>query len=55
MIRRCHALGLRVDFWTVNEPSLAAALVAMGADGVMSDDPAGIVQAVRRSETSTST
>jgi glycerophosphoryl diester phosphodiesterase len=55
MIRRCHALGLRVDFWTVNEPSLAAALVAMGADGVMTDDPAGIVQAVRRSETSTST
>ena len=50
MIRRCHALGLRVDFWTVNDPSLAAALVAMGADGVMTDDPESIVQAVRKSE-----
>lgn len=47
VIRRCHALRLRVDFWTVNEPALAQALVAMGADGVMTDDPAAIVPAIR--------
>ncbi|HZR08167.1 MAG TPA: glycerophosphodiester phosphodiesterase family protein [Myxococcales bacterium] len=47
VIRRCHALGLRVDFWTVNEPALAKSLVAMGADGVMTDDPAAIVPALR--------
>jgi glycerophosphoryl diester phosphodiesterase len=47
VIRRCHALGLRVDYWTVNEPALAQSLVAMGADGVMTDDPAAIVSALR--------
>jgi len=47
VIRRCHALGLRVDYWTVNEPALAQALLAMGADGIMTDDPAAIVPAVR--------
>jgi len=47
VIRRCHALGLRVDYWTVNEPALATSLVAMGVDGIMTDDPAAIVPAVR--------
>jgi len=48
IIQRCHALGLRVDYWTVNEPALARSLIAMGADGIMTDDPATIVPAVRR-------
>jgi glycerophosphoryl diester phosphodiesterase len=48
VIRRCHALGLRVDYWTVNEPALATSLVALGADGIMTDDPAAIVPALRR-------
>ena len=48
VVRRCHALGLRVDYWTVNEPALATSLVAMGVDGIMTDDPAAIVPAVRR-------
>jgi glycerophosphoryl diester phosphodiesterase len=47
VIQRCHSLGLRVDYWTVNDPELAKALVAMGADGIMTDDPAAIVPAVR--------
>jgi glycerophosphoryl diester phosphodiesterase len=47
VIARCHALGLRVDYWTVNDPALALRLVAMGADGIMTDDPATIVPAVR--------
>jgi glycerophosphoryl diester phosphodiesterase len=47
VIRRCHALGLRVDYWTVNEPALAQSLVEMGADGIMTDDPATIVPALR--------
>lgn len=46
-IARCHALGVRVDFWTVNDPAEARRLVALGADGVMTDDPAAIVPAVR--------
>ena len=47
VIRRCHALGLRVDYWTVNEPALAVSLAALGADGIMTDDPAAIVPALR--------
>ncbi|HYS07907.1 MAG TPA: glycerophosphodiester phosphodiesterase family protein [Myxococcales bacterium] len=47
VIRRCHALGLRVDYWTVNEPALARSLAALGADGIMTDDPAAIVLALR--------
>jgi glycerophosphoryl diester phosphodiesterase len=50
VIRRCHALGLRVDYWTVNEPALALSLVALGADGIMTDDPAAIVPVVRGAE-----
>lgn len=38
-IDRLHALGLRVDFWTIDDPAEAARLFAMGADGVMTDDP----------------
>jgi glycerophosphoryl diester phosphodiesterase len=38
-IDRFHILGLRVDFWTIDDPSEASRLFAMGADGVMTDDP----------------
>ncbi len=39
-IDKCHSLGLRVDFWTVNDPVVADILLARGADGLISDDPA---------------
>jgi glycerophosphoryl diester phosphodiesterase len=42
-IDRFHRLGLRVDFWTIDDPDEAAALFAMGADGVMTDDPRAIL------------
>jgi glycerophosphoryl diester phosphodiesterase len=38
-IDRFHELGLRVDFWTIDDPEEARRLFAMGADGVMTDDP----------------
>ena len=37
-IDRLHRLGLRVDFWTIDDPEVAARLVGMGADGIMTDD-----------------
>jgi glycerophosphoryl diester phosphodiesterase len=37
-IDRLHAVGLRVDFWTIDDPAEAKRLFAMGADGVMTDD-----------------
>jgi glycerophosphoryl diester phosphodiesterase len=46
VVDRCHALGLEVDYWTVNEPALAARLLEAGADGIMSDDPRAIAPVV---------
>jgi glycerophosphoryl diester phosphodiesterase len=41
-IAKCHGVGLRVDFWTVDDPARADALLDLGADGIMTDDPAAI-------------
>ena len=46
-IARCHRLGMRVDFWTINEPAEARRLLTLGADGIMSDDPAAIAPVFR--------
>ncbi|MFZ9887845.1 MAG: glycerophosphodiester phosphodiesterase family protein [Myxococcota bacterium] len=45
-IDKCHRLGLRVDFWTINDEDVADRLLAMGADGLMSDDPRRLVSVV---------
>ena len=37
-IDRLHALGVRVDFWTIDDPSEARRLLSLGADGIMTDD-----------------
>jgi len=47
LIARCHSVGVRVDYWTVNDAEIAARLVAAGADGIMTDDPRGTVPAIR--------
>ncbi|HWN67058.1 MAG TPA: glycerophosphodiester phosphodiesterase [Haliangium sp.] len=41
-IQKCHDIGLTVDFWTINDPNEARHLLAMGADGIMTDDPAAM-------------
>ncbi len=41
-IARCRALGLRVDYWVVDDPQEARRLLDLGATGIMSDDPARI-------------
>lgn len=46
-IDRAHALGLRVDYWVIDDPNEAQRLARLGADGIMTDDPAKIVPAVR--------
>ncbi len=38
-IRRCRRLGLRVDFWVVNDPATARSLLSAGATGIVTDDP----------------
>lgn len=47
-VRRCHRLGLRVDYWTIDDPQQAVELVARGADGIVTNDPGAIAQAFRR-------
>jgi glycerophosphoryl diester phosphodiesterase len=45
VIGRAHKLGIRVDYWTINDPSEARLLVARGADGIVTDDPRTMVAA----------
>lgn len=49
VVSRMKALGLAVDYWTVDDPALAQRLVALGADGIMTNDPRVIVPALRSS------
>jgi glycerophosphoryl diester phosphodiesterase len=39
VVDRCHELGLTVFAWTVDDPRLLERVVAMGVDGVISNDP----------------
>jgi glycerophosphoryl diester phosphodiesterase len=39
-IQRCRSLGLRVEYWVVDDPDEARRLLDAGATGIMSDDPA---------------
>lgn len=39
-VRLAHRLGLLVLFWTVNDLPLMRRLLALGCDGLMTDDPA---------------
>ena len=39
-VRRCHAAGLQVHVWTVNDPAVMASMLDLGADGIMTDQTA---------------
>lgn len=39
LVRACHARGMRIVPWTVNDRARMEALVALGVDGVITDDP----------------
>jgi glycerophosphoryl diester phosphodiesterase len=41
-IAKCHAIGLRVDFWVIDDAAEAQRLLDLGADGIMTNDPAAI-------------
>lgn len=41
-IARLHAIGARVDVWTINDIEQARGLLAIGVDGIMTDDPKAI-------------
>jgi len=47
-IARCRALGMRVDYWVVNDPGEASRLLQDGATGLISDDPGRVLPAMLR-------
>jgi glycerophosphoryl diester phosphodiesterase len=47
-IAKCHALGLRVDFWTIDDRDEAERLLSLGADGIMTNDP-GVMKSLFQS------
>ena len=47
---RCRRLGIRADYWVVNDPDEARTLLAAGATGLMSDDPALLAPVFREFE-----
>jgi glycerophosphoryl diester phosphodiesterase len=49
-IARCRAVGLRVDYWVVNDPDEARELISSGATGLVSDDPGALVHVVATEE-----
>lgn len=38
-VARWHRLGLRVDYWVIDEPAEARRLLDLGADGIVTNDP----------------
>lgn len=50
-LRRWKAAGYAVLAWTVNEPSRARALLNIGVDAIITDDPALMAAALRRTPT----
>ncbi len=47
-VARAHAAGVEVHYWTINEPAEAERLLRVGADGIMTDDPAAIAPVLAR-------
>lgn len=45
-VRRLHAMGCRVDYWTIDDPDEAVRLVRLGADGIVTNDPKAITSAL---------
>jgi glycerophosphoryl diester phosphodiesterase len=46
-VARCHALGVPVVAWTVDEPDRVEQLVALGVDAIVSNDPAMLLATLR--------
>lgn len=47
-IAKCHSVGLRAEYWTINDPIDAEVLLDRGADGIMTDDPKRIAPVFKR-------
>lgn len=52
---KCRSLGIRADFWVVNDPHEARSLLEAGATGIMTDDPAAIAPVFKELSSAPST
>ena len=43
-----HSIGIEVHVWTVNEESEMTQLLDMGADGIITDHPARLLNLIRK-------
>lgn len=48
LVARAHRLGMKVQFWTINDPVEMKALIAAGADGILTDQPAVLAQVLAK-------
>jgi len=39
LIKRAHALGIKVHYWTINDEETMRRLIELGADGIITDYP----------------
>jgi glycerophosphoryl diester phosphodiesterase len=46
-LERCRRLGIRADYWVVNDPGQARTLLDAGATGIMTDNPARLAPVFR--------
>ena len=49
VIDKMHSHGIAVDYWVVNDLAEAERLLALGADGIVSDDPRALASLYARS------
>jgi len=46
MVEACHARNIRINVWTLNDPKIAVDLARIGVQGIVTDNPDRIVEAL---------
>jgi glycerophosphoryl diester phosphodiesterase len=49
-VEDAHAAGLKVNTWTLNTPRSYESAIKMGVDGIVSDDPQGLIAYLERTQ-----
>ena len=47
-VKACHAAGIEVHPWTANDDEAWSRLLEMKVDGIITDDPAGLIAFLQR-------
>jgi glycerophosphoryl diester phosphodiesterase len=48
-VKAAHRAGMQVDYWTIDDPDEMQELLALGADGIMTDKPSVLAEVIRPS------